>query len=301
MSDQKIQIIGIGDDGAAGLTAAARGEIEAAELVMGESGPLAAVSALVAGREHPVEGNLEAVVAAIREHGKKRVVILASGDPLFYGMARYLCQQFGKERFDVQPHVSSMQLAFARLKESWDDAYLANLATQPMDRVLEKIRTSQKAGLFTTEQATPQVIAQALLDRQIDYFKAYVCENLGGRDECVTQASLDELAGMEFSSLNVLVLVRLPDTPDRPTAMIGRRLFGNPDEMFLQSKPQRGLLTPAEVALHRARPTGSRPPVSLLGCRRRQWFGCHRGGADRHFGRGLRDRNGGRGPCADLR
>lgn len=247
MSAQKIQIIGIGDDGAAGLTAAARNQIEAADLVMGEAGPLAAVSALVAGRQHPVEGNLKAVVAALREHDGKRIVILASGDPLFYGMARYLCQQFGKERFDVLPHVSSMQLAFARLKESWDDAYLANLATQPMDRVLEKIRTSQKAGLFTTEEATPQAIAQALLDRQIDYFKAYVCENLGGRDECVTQAPIDELAAMEFNSLNVLVLVRLPDTPDRPAAMIGRRLFGNPDEMFLQSKPQRGLLTPSEV------------------------------------------------------
>jgi precorrin-6B C5,15-methyltransferase / cobalt-precorrin-6B C5,C15-methyltransferase len=63
----------------------------------------------------------------------------------------------------------------------------------------------------------------------------------------VTQCDLPELARQAFSPLNVLVLVRDPNRPDRPTQRIGRRLFGNPDEAFLQSKPQRGLLTPAEV------------------------------------------------------
>ncbi|MCA9221462.1 MAG: precorrin-6Y C5,15-methyltransferase (decarboxylating) subunit CbiT, partial [Planctomycetales bacterium] len=81
----------------------------------------------------------------------------------------------------------------------------------------------------------------------IDYFHAYVCENLGSPDERVTQCDLKDLVGQEFSALNVLVLVRNPDVPDRPSQMIGRRLFGNPDETFLQSKPKRGLLTPVEV------------------------------------------------------
>src|SRR6185436_6045293 len=49
------------------------------------------------------------------------------------------------------------------------------------------------------------------------------------------------------SPLNVLILVRKPDVPDRPAAMAGQRLFGNPDELFLQSQPKRGLLTSAEV------------------------------------------------------
>jgi precorrin-6Y C5,15-methyltransferase (decarboxylating) len=90
-------------------------------------------------------------------------------------------------------------------------------------------------------------VAQALLDRKIDYFTAYVCENLGSPDERVTHAELAEIAKQEFSPLNVLILVRKPGVPDRPPAMMGRRLFGNPDEEFLQSKPKRGLLTPAEV------------------------------------------------------
>jgi precorrin-6B C5,15-methyltransferase / cobalt-precorrin-6B C5,C15-methyltransferase len=74
-----------------------------------------------------------------------------------------------------------------------------------------------------------------------------VCENLGSPDERVTQGELAEIAAQEFSPLNVMVLVRKPNVPDRPSEAIGRRLFGNPDEVFLQSKPKQGLLTPAEV------------------------------------------------------
>jgi precorrin-6Y C5,15-methyltransferase (decarboxylating) len=74
-----------------------------------------------------------------------------------------------------------------------------------------------------------------------------VCENLGSPDERVTRAELPELAGMEFAPLNVLILIRRPGVPDRPRDMIGRRLFGNPDELFLQSQPKRGLITSAEV------------------------------------------------------
>ena len=174
-------------------------------------------------------------------------MILASGDPLFYGMARYLCEHLGKERFEVLPHVSSMQMAFARVKESWDGAYLTNLANQSIDVVVEGIRTAQKVGIFTTQETPPSAVARGCLERNIDYFTAYVCENLGSPDERVTFGELAEISEQTFAPLNVLILVRKPDVPDRPTAMIGRRMFGNVDELFLQSRPKRGLLTPAEV------------------------------------------------------
>jgi precorrin-6Y C5,15-methyltransferase (decarboxylating) len=162
-------------------------------------------------------------------------------------VALYLRDKLGKERFEVMPHVSSMQLAFARVKESWEDAYLTNLASYALDNVLEKIRVADTVGLFTSEDAPPAAVAKALLDRKIDYFSAYVCENLGSPDERVTQGELTELAGLEFSPLNVMILIRKPEVPDRPTEANGRRLFGNPDEAFLQSRPKQGLLTPAEV------------------------------------------------------
>src|SRR5207244_6709085 len=97
--------------------------------------------------------------------GRKRMVIVASGDPLFYGVARYLCDRLGKDHFEVLPHVSSMQLAFARIKESWEEAYLTNLAMHPLETVLDRIRVAETVGLFTSEQEDPPSIARALLNR----------------------------------------------------------------------------------------------------------------------------------------
>src|SRR5262249_21391317 len=139
--------------------------------------------------------------------GKKSMVVVAGGDPLFYGVARYLCDRLGKERFEVLPHVSSMQLAFARIKESWEEAYLTNLATHTLDTVLDRIRTAETVGLFTSEHEDPRKIAHELLTRGIDYFRAFVCENLGAPDERVTQGELAEIREMEFAPLNVMILI----------------------------------------------------------------------------------------------
>ena len=245
MASDKVHIIGIGDDGAEGLTSVATQLIDRAEVLLGAEQSLAGMP----GNADRVEvgADLEAIVDHLEQHGGKRMVVLATGDPLFYGMARYLCDRLGKDRFEVVPNVSTMQLAFARVKESWDEAYLTNLANQSLDRAMERIRIAEKVGLFTTEEVPPAAVAKALLSRQIDYFMAYVCENLGSPDERVTSDELAAVAGQEFAPLNVMILIRKPDMPDRPAAMVGRRLFGNHDEAFLQSKPKHGLLTPSEV------------------------------------------------------
>ena len=243
---EKIHIVGIGDDGLDGLTSLARQLIDKAELLIGAETTLARVPGKT-GARLALGSNLADAVDRIAASPGKRIVVLASGDPLFYGVARYLCDKLGKDRFEVVPHVSSMQLAFARVKESWDEAFLTNLANHPVEQVVEKIRVATKVGLFSSEVCPPAAVAKALLDRRIDYFSAYVCENLGSPDERVTQGELSEIARLEFSPLNVMVLVRKPNVPDRPSEAIGRRLFGNPEEMFRQSKPKDGLLTPSEV------------------------------------------------------
>lgn len=247
MVPEKIHIIGIGEDGLDGLTSGARALIERADLLVGENHTLDKVPPSAAERM-VVGSNLDEAVRRIAGLAPgKRAVVLATGDPLFYGVARYLCDRLGKERFEVVPHVSTMQLAFARVKESWEEAFLTNLASHDLDSVVEQIRGAEKVGLFTTEEFSPSVVVRTLLDQGIDYFVGYVCENLGSPDERVTSGELENLAEMAFAPLNVMILVRKPEVPDRPSEAIGRRLFGNPDEAFLQSKPKRGLLTPAEI------------------------------------------------------
>ncbi len=243
---QKIYIVGIGEDGLEGLTTAARTLVADAELLVGEAHTLDRIPPGDAERL-AVGNQLDDVVGRLRAVDHHKVVVLADGDPLFYGVARYLCDRLGKDRFEVVPHVSSMQLAFARVKESWEEAFLTNLANRDVSTVVEQIRGAQKVGLFTTESAPPRAVAAALLSQGIDYFSAYVCENLNSPDERVTQGELSDIAELEFDPLNVMILVRKPNVPDRPSDAVGRRLFGNPDELFGQNQPKRELVTPGEV------------------------------------------------------
>jgi precorrin-6B C5,15-methyltransferase / cobalt-precorrin-6B C5,C15-methyltransferase len=243
----RIPVIGVGPDGIAGLSARSCEVLAAAEMVFGSDGALRLLPELSAERV-PIGSDLPAAVEKLRTNlGKKRVAVVASGDPLFYGTARYFCDKVGAEHFEVVPHVSSMQLAFARIKETWEEAYLTDLSTRPLDDVLDKIRTAETVGLFTTEAAHPARIARELLARGIDYFTAWVCENLGGKDERITRGELTDIREMKFDPLNIFILKRKPDRPDRQRAPGRLRRFGNPDDVFAQTRPKTGLITQAEV------------------------------------------------------
>jgi len=246
-TEAKIHVIGVGSDGLTGLTARARELLQQADLVLGSESTLDLVPELTAQRL-PISTNLQEVVNTLETNlGKKRMVVMAGGDPLFYGVARYLCDRLGKDRFEVLPHVSSMQLAFARVKESWEEAFLTNLATHALESVLDRIRTAEIVGLFPSEEEGPAAIARQLLARGLDYFRAFVCENLGAPDERVTQGELADLVDMDFSPLSVMILKRKPDRPDQQRAAGRFRRFGNPDDVFAQSRPKSGLITQAEV------------------------------------------------------
>ncbi len=257
MAAGKVHIVGIGDDGVDGMTAQARRLLEAADLLLGPESCAALLPAPLAARLQ-ASVSLEELIERIEAATSQQIVVLASGDPLFYGTARHVCAKLGKDRFEVVPHVSSMQLAFARVKESWEDAFLANLSGQSIERVIDRIRSSETVGLFTSEQWPPSAVARTLLEEGISYFGAYVCENLGSPDERVTQGSLADIAAETFGPLNVMILVRKARTADAP-GQVGTRLFGNPDESFLQSRPKRGLLTPAEVRSLALAELGLRP------------------------------------------
>ena len=245
--EPKIHILGVGSDGLRGLTGRARELLQQADVVLGSEPTLGLIAELKAARVKIGTDLGETAQFLEANLGSKKMVVVASGDPLFYGVARWLCDRLGKERFEVLPHVSSMQLAFARIKESWEEAYLTNLATHSLEDVLDRIRTAETVGLFTSEQEDPPTIARQLLARGLDYFKAYVCENLGAPDERVTQGELSDIQDMEFSSLNVMILKRKPGRPDQQRAAARFRRFGNPDDVFAQSQPKSALITQAEV------------------------------------------------------
>lgn len=244
----RIHIIGIGDNGANGLTQKVGEIISQAEIIFGGERHLSFFPALSA-RKVVVKSNLKEIAEEISQNlGKKRIVVLASGDPLFYGIAKYLMAKIPKEKFEIIPYLSSMQVAFAKVKETWEDATLISLHAKPIDNLLEAAATSRKLGIFTDEENSPARIAKALLENGVDGFSAYVCENLEGEDERISAWDLPDLVSQKFSPLNVLILVKKAHEPVNPSlpAPVASS-FGIPDHQFFQRMPQKGLITKWEV------------------------------------------------------
>jgi precorrin-6Y C5,15-methyltransferase (decarboxylating) len=221
VTHEVLRVIGIGDDGPAGLSPAAAARVAEAAVLAG-------------GRRHldffPADQRPHIIIDADRErwlgelravYRQRKTVVLASGDPLFYGVGRMLLDALPREDLVFEPHVSSVQLAFARLKESWHDARVVSLHGRPLDCLFPALdECATRIAILTDAQNHPAAIARLLWERGVDgAYEIAVCENLGGRDERVTRGRARELAGREFSPLNVVVLLRDPAASGAPTSL----------------------------------------------------------------------------------
>ncbi len=241
MPKDKVHIIGVAPGGASSLLPKARRLISRAEMVFGGKRLLDAFPSLT-GEKIAIRNNLAEVTDLInRNLGHKRIVILASGDPNLYGIASYLTGKLGKDTVEIIPNVSAMQLAFARIKESWEDAVFASVHSRPIEDIVETVRSNDKIGIFTDDEHTPATIARVLLEHGVDGYRAYVCQNLGREDEKVIETDLHGLCEMRFSPLNILILLR-EQSETKP-----QQMMGIPDEEFHQRRPREGLITKHEV------------------------------------------------------
>jgi len=190
---------------------------------------------------------LEEALDFIRENmGRERMVVLASGDPLFFGIGRRLLEEFGKEDIEFIPALSSIQLAFAKIKEPWDDVFFISLHGRDMGMIIADVDRHDRICIFTDSKNNPGRIAGALLEEGLDY-NVFVCENLGMEGERIAGGRLSEISRMEFSDPNVMILMRPPGISS-PTAIFG--LFES------EIAHTRGLITKDEVravTLHKLR------------------------------------------------
>ena len=242
MSADRVHIVGVGACGRSSLTSKAAEIVDGADLLVGGDRLLAMFPESVAEKISLV-GGFEIAIDRIKAAlGSRRVVVLASGDPGFFGIARPLVERLGRERVEVIPNVSSLQLAFARLGESWEDAAFASVHGRPLEGLEETVRSNRKIAILTGGKQTPAVVARWLLDAGIDGYRVYLCEDLGGPEERVLELDLERLAAVETALLNVVVLIKQRDVI--PAAATRRLLFGRSDEEYFH---MRGMITKAEV------------------------------------------------------
>ena len=189
---------------------------------------------------------VEQALAAIEQRlASMAVAVLASGDPLFFGIGRTLIARFGRERVQIYPALSSMQLACSRFGVPWDDARFVSLHGRSAEALGGRLLPHAKVFCFTDRVNSPASVAKALLAAcenldDLELAAAYtlqVAENLGLADERVSQGSLAEMAGRVFGDLNVMLLTR-------PASPGGFPCFGLGEEEVRHS---RGLITKDEV------------------------------------------------------
>ena len=209
MTSEPLVVIGIGHDGAAGLSQEALTHIHRAEVLAGGVRHLAFFPDWQ-GEKVVIDANLKRVIQQLDVSCKRaKTVVLASGDPLFYGIGRTLAAHFPPESLCFLPHVSSVQLAFARLKTSWHDAQVLSLHGRPMASLLPALRQqAAKIALFTDATNHPAAIARFLLAHGYETYDLWVCEELGGAAERVTHWQLHHIGEASFSPLNIVVLIR---------------------------------------------------------------------------------------------
>ena len=159
----------------------------------------------------PIAGPLGPVMDGVRAAADagRRVVVLADGDPLFFGIGKRLGEELGRENLRVYPSLSTVQLAAARLGLPWHGMDFVSLHGRtdfaPLYAALVR---ADLIAVFTDEVNTPDVVARALLERGADCFSMTVLENLGTPQEAIRPLALPETWGMEFPALNLVILER---------------------------------------------------------------------------------------------
>lgn len=231
---QSMKLIGIGDNGIDSLLPQYVKWIdESAVLVGGER--VLSFFPNYQGEKVVIKGGLKALVERLQNETRPTVV-LASGDPLFFGVGGYLSS---KINIEVYPYVSSIQLAFSKMGESWQDAYVASVHGRSMKGLAQRIDGKSKVALLTDAENNPSRIAEYLLSFGMTEYRAFVAENLQGEEEKVGWYELQDMVNQEFSPLNVVILKKVADSPSWS--------LGIDDEEFSQRKPDKGLITKKEV------------------------------------------------------
>jgi len=240
-----VTLIGIGDDGCAGLTARAANAVAAAEVLAGGERHLGFFPQFQGERIVLKERLGEALDRVAERAHEHNVAILASGDPLFFGIGALVIKKVGAEHVEIVPAPSSVQLAFARAGLKWDDAAFLSLHGRPRTGLLARLRRLHKVALFTDEENSPRWIASHLVAHGQTGWQAWVCERLGHADERVRRFRVEELAEQEdIGALNVLILQR-SDGDWRPPPAIS---FLSEDD-FAKRMPKKGLITKREARL----------------------------------------------------
>jgi precorrin-6Y C5,15-methyltransferase (decarboxylating) len=222
-----LAVIGVGEEGWAGLSGAARALIESATLVVGGERHLSLVPQ-GAGERLAWTSPLADTVAEIARRQGQRVAVLASGDPLCYGVGALLARNFTPEEMIVLPTPSAFSLAASRLLWPLEDCVSLSLHARPLDRLRLHLAPGARVIALSNDGTTPATLARLLQQAGWGASMLTVFEHLGGPRERRIEASAAEWQTDPVADLNTIALL----CEASPNAKPWSRRAGLPDEAF---------------------------------------------------------------------
>ena len=141
---------------------------------------------------------------------KDKVVILVSGDPGFFSLAKILIKRIGIDNCTVIPGISSVQLAFARIGENWNDARFVSLhgRDEELDDLTQIIKQNEKVAVLTDDINNPSKIAKLLVHNKITERKTYIFENLTLENEYIHELDIISMCDVDVKGMNVVVFTK---------------------------------------------------------------------------------------------
>lgn len=232
-----LHIVGIGEDGLAGLTPATRAVVEAAEVILGGSRHHTLTDGLDAKRL-AWPSPFDALTAKLVELRGKRVVVLATGDPLWFSVGESIGRAFDPAEITYHPQLSAFQLAAARMGWSMAEVETVTVHGRPVEQMIAFIQPDARLLVLTTDGHSPAQIARFLTERGFGQSRLVALANMGGEKEERFEGLAQEWAH-DVPPFNTLAVECIA----APDAALLPRVPGLPDELFQHD----GTMTKREV------------------------------------------------------
>ena len=234
----RITVVGIGEDGLNGLTPKARGLIDEAEVLVGGERHLSKVPL---GGEQRIDwdGDFDAAFDKIEKMKDRRVVVLASGDPLHYGVGANIVRRFGADQVNVIPAPGAFSLVAADLGWPLADVKCLTVHGRALEAVTLYLTPGRRLLVLSWDGETPEKLAGLLTARGFGPSRITVLGNLGGDDETRTEGTAEKWTGETVPDLNTIAV----ECVAGDGADVLSRVPGLPDDAFEHD----GLITKSEV------------------------------------------------------
>lgn len=232
-----LHIIGIGEDGLDGLTASARDCIMSADCIVGGKRHHALIGECSAERIN-WPSPFDALVSKLNALRGKNVVVLATGDPLWFSVGNKIAASFDMEEVLFHPHISAFQLAASKLGWALQDVTCLSVHGRPIERVKPHLQNGRKLMLLTSNGIAVSRIAMMLEELGFGQSRLVALANMGGADNARFDGTAQGWAH-DVPDLNTLAIecIAAPDTQVLPVGC------GLPDDVFQHD----GTMTKQEV------------------------------------------------------